>query len=202
MLEDQCKGVFRSACEEVVEKHNELCRLRGWPRKPNPFKDFFAFEDKYYVWDGALIRQVMNSRMGNPMRDCFTYFVHAEKLRDAYIKKRYGTVENAMREKGSFAELFHTFTEDFARERERFMDKTAELIAGKALELKKQGKLPQSHGGVANLLKVLTQTMKQQGSSIKTIAKVQYAVCLQAGILIPDEFITDVLVAANIEQEG
>ena len=202
MLEEQCKGVFRSACEEVVNKHEELVRIRGWPRKPNPFKDFFEFEDQYYVWDGALIRRVMNSRIGNPWRDCFNYFVHADKLRDAWIKKKYGTVENAMRAEGSFAELFHAFTEDFARERERFMDKTAELIAGKAQELKKQGKLPQSHGGVANLLKVLTQTIKQQGSSIRTIANVQYVVCLQAGILIPDEFITDVLVAANMEQEG
>ena len=81
------------------------------------------------------------------------------------------------------------------------MDKTNELLAMKAVELKRQGKMPQSHGGVANLLKVLTATMKQQGSSIKTIAKVQYTVCLQAGIYIPEEFIMDVLVAANIEKE-
>ena len=55
-----------------------------------------------------------------------------------------------------------------------------------------------SHGGVANLLKVLTKTMNAQGSSIRSIAKVQYAVCTQAGIYIPDEFVTDVLVGADI----
>ena len=82
------------------------------------------------------------------------------------------------------------------------MQETNNLIDVKKGELKRQGKMPQSHGGVANLLKVLTQTMKAQGSSIKTIAKVQYTVCIQAGIYIPEEFITDVLVAANIEQEG
>lgn len=69
-------------------------------------------------------------------------------------------------------------------------------------ELAKRGKSPQSHGGVANLLKVLTKTMHDQGSSIYSIAKVQYAVCMQAGIFIPDEFLTDVLVANEIMQGG
>ena len=58
-----------------------------------------------------------------------------------------------------------------------------------------------SHGGVANLLKVLTKTMHEQGSSIRTIAKVQYAICTQAGIYVPDEFITDVLVVADINPD-
>lgn len=58
-----------------------------------------------------------------------------------------------------------------------------------------------SHGGIANLLKVLTKTMNEQGSTIRTIAKVQYAVCLQAGIYIPEEFITDVLVAAEMAND-
>lgn len=82
------------------------------------------------------------------------------------------------------------------------MEQTNELLNIKKGELKRQGKLPQSHGGVANLLKVLTQTMKAQGSSIKTIAKVQYTICIQAGIYVPEEFITDVLVSANIENGG
>lgn len=47
-------------------------------------------------------------------------------------------------------------------------------------------------------LKVLTKTMHEQGSNIYSIAKVQYAVCMQAGIFIPDEFLTDVLVAQEI----
>ena len=193
MLEEQCRTVFKE----------ELLAIPRWKGRPkNEFDDYLSWDSGYHVWDGWLVKKVLDTRPGNPMRDAFNYFIHAKKLRDAYIRKKYGTIENAMRETGKFNVLFDTFKEDFARERERFMDKTAELITGKALELKRQGKLPQSHGGVANLLKVLTQTMKQQGSSIKTIAKVLYAVCLQAGILIPDEFITDVLVAANIEQEG
>lgn len=59
-------------------------------------------------------------------------------------------------------------------------------------------KTPQSHGGVANLLKVLTKTMEKQGSDISSIAKVQYAVCVQAGIYIPDEFIRDVAVTLDM----
>lgn len=78
------------------------------------------------------------------------------------------------------------------------MDKSIKQLDEKKAELAKIGKLPQSHGGVANLLKVLTKTMATRGASIHTIAKVQYAVCMQAGIYIPDEFLTDVLVAADI----
>ena len=59
-------------------------------------------------------------------------------------------------------------------------------------------KTPQSHGGVANLLKVLTKTMEKQGSDISSIAKVQYVVCVQAGIYIPNEFIRDVAVTLDM----
>ena len=62
-------------------------------------------------------------------------------------------------------------------------------------------KTPQSHGGVANLLKVLTQTMQKQGADIRNIAKVQYAICVQAGIYIPDEFIRDVAVCLDIDSK-
>ena len=69
-------------------------------------------------------------------------------------------------------------------------------------EAKKQmlenGKRPSSHGGVANLLKTLTKTMEKQGASIQSIAKVQYTICMQAGIYIPDEFIEDVAVALSV----
>lgn len=60
---------------------------------------------------------------------------------------------------------------------------------------------PQSHGGVANLLKTLTKTMEKQGADIKNIAKVQYAVCIQAGIYIPDEFLMDVAIATDILED-
>lgn len=72
-------------------------------------------------------------------------------------------------------------------------------------ESKKQilenGKRANSHGGVANLLKVLTKTMEKQGASIENIAKVQYTICMQAGIYIPDEFVEDVAISLYIENE-
>ena len=72
-------------------------------------------------------------------------------------------------------------------------------------EAKKQilesGKQPNSHGGVANLLKTLTKTMEKQGASIQSIAKVKYTICMQAGIYIPDEFIEDVAIALSVMDE-
>ena len=80
------------------------------------------------------------------------------------------------------------------------MDKTAELIKQINPGIKNVRNFqPNSHGGVANLLRVLTKTMNAQGSSIRTIAKVQYTVCLQAGIYVPEEFMNDVLTAADID---
>ena len=61
-------------------------------------------------------------------------------------------------------------------------------------------KTPSSHGGVANLLKTLTRTMEKQGASIESIAKVQYAICVQAGIYIPDEFLLDVATALTYKE--
>ena len=82
------------------------------------------------------------------------------------------------------------------------MEKTEALIGKTCQEMAVRGKIPQSHGGVANLLKVLTKTMKEQGSGIDTIAKMQYAICIQAGIYVIPEFLTDVLVAVEIMSEG
>ena len=203
MLEEQCRGVFERACQEVIDKHTQLVRLKGgWPKPKNEFENYFKWDDKYYTWDGWLVKKVSDSRKDNIIRDAFLYFVHGEKLRDAYIKQKYGDLETAMRQTVKFSVLFNTFLEDFAYRRNKFMEQTNDLLNIKKGELKRQGKLPQSHGGVANLLKVLTQTMKAQGSSIKTIAKVQYTICIQAGIYVPEEFITDVLVSANIENGG
>lgn len=78
------------------------------------------------------------------------------------------------------------------------MEKLEVSVPERPTGIAKRGRSPQSHGGVANLLKVLTKTMHEQGSGIETIAKVQYTVCMQAGIYIPDEFLADVLVAETI----
>lgn len=202
MLESQCEDVLRRMCIEVIDKSKQLVSLRGRRQDANEFSDFLSWEDSWHKWDGWAVKKAMDSRMNNVIRDAIRYFWHSEKMLDAYIRKRFGDLPTAMRQTKTFGALFNTFLDDFRGEREAFMDKTNELIAKQIGVLKKQGKMPQSHGGVANLLKVLTATMKAQGSSIKSIAKVQYAICLQAGIYVPEEFITDILVAANIEKDG
>lgn len=94
----------------------------------------------------------------------------------------------------SYEGLCNRWDDWFEERKDHWMKDYSELI------LKQKGvpaKMPSAHGGVANLLKVLTKTMMNQGSDIRTIAKVQYAVCSQAGIYIPSEFLTDVAVALD-----
>lgn len=128
---------------------------------------------------------------------------NADKLREHYLRVRFNrSLVRAMDESGTFDVLFEGFYDYFEDRKVKFMEKTNLLMDAKKVELAKIGKHPQSHGGVANLLKVLTKTMHDQGSSIYTIARVQYAICVQAGIYIPDEFLTDVLVAHEMIEEG
>ena len=107
-----------------------------------------------------------------------------------------------MRECGSYNAMHDDYLAFFNERRKKFMEKTEALTAKTVSELAIKGKLPQSHGGVANLLKVLTKTMKEQGSGINTIAKMQYAICIQAGIYVIPDFLTDVLVADEIMKGG
>lgn len=105
-----------------------------------------------------------------------------------------------------YKELCDAWDKWFRGRREKFMEKQNNEI------MKNSGtpaKIPSSHGGIANLLKVLTKTMIQRGTSLDTIAKVQYSVCTQAGVYIPSEFLTDVSVLIDyneqikaLEQEG
>ena len=125
-------------------------------------------------------------------------------LFDICFTEKYGTPENAIIQCDSNVKLWNVFSEWFQERREKFLDEMNVAIkeAKKtALANGNSRKSPQSHGGVANLLKVLTKTMEKQGSSIQTIAKVQYAVCIQAGIYIPDDFIRDVAVALDALDE-
>ena len=125
-----------------------------------------------------------------------------EKLIDAYIRRRWSNdLRAAMREAGTYNALHEDWIDFFKKRREKFMDKTETAISAWTTEMTKTGKIPQSHGGVANLLKILTKTMKEQRSGIESIAKMQYAICMQAGIYIIPEFLTDVLVAEDLMRE-
>lgn len=116
-----------------------------------------------------------------------------------WLKDTYKTISNAISNSNSFDDLFNSYLGWFNQKRmetrKKMENQLKETTNSKLAEMK----IPHSHGGVANLLKVLTNTMKMQGADIRSIAKVQYAICKQAGIYIPDEFIEDVAVAMECE---
>ena len=200
MLEELLRTDFSNGCYEAV-KDERLAWLKGERRQERQFKDFFSFGSSIQ-WNTVPLAMVMKSRVGSVSRMCWMYFnENGERIFKAYIKKRFGgDTREAMRQAGSFNVLFDDFKSYFCDRRTQFMEKTDKLISERREALKKQGKAPQSHGGVANLLKILTKTMHDQGSSVYTIAKVQYAVCIQAGIYIPEEFLTDILVADELTE--
>ncbi len=206
MLEELCRHAFYQSCKEITDR--DMLRLKG-DKRPRKYTDFYRRDMRIgYDWDVLPLsyltgRGSSGQRAANGRRAWNWFNEHENQLRDHYIRARYrGNREAAMDECGTFDALFEGFTTYFAERRDNFMEKTNELIEQKKKELSRMGKHPQSHGGVANLLKVLTKTMHEQGNTIYTIAKVQYQVCMQAGIYIPDEFLTDILVAGEMVNEG
>lgn len=123
---------------------------------------------------------------------------HIGELAEHFCRAKYGSVKTAFIKTTHWIDLWNEFEEWYEGRRKKFMAKMQNEIAknnkGEVIPTKK----PNSHGGVANLLKVLTKTMEQQGADIRSIAKMQYAVCTQAGVRLPDEFLTDVAVALDV----
>lgn len=175
---------------------------KTYGRKVDRWDAFFANADTRLRYDllpkGRLDGRVF--RTGSELVKAWRFInKNAEALIDGYVRDRW---ENDLRTGMEKSETYNRLHEDwldyFRQRREEFMSRTNALIETNTEALAKKGKIPQSHGGVANLLKVLTKTMKEQGSGIENIAKMQYAICMQAGIYIIPEFLTDVLVAEGI----
>lgn len=179
--------------------------------KGKPFKEN-KWDRKYdYYFKGSMALKFIPYHMGR-CRWGYTYFLHgkcenyveehSKEIVLVYLRNRWNGIENAIMSTKCFLELYTDFTEWFEERRKGFLKEMDAAIA----EIKKfqMSEKPQSHGGVANLLKVLTKTMEKQGADITNIAKVQYAVCIQAGIYIPDEFVQDVAVAMDVleDKEG
>lgn len=200
MLEELCRSAMIRACHDVVgrERIVKLKGDRGIGQRV--FAGFFGSSRFSFDWDFLPMEMFYRTRKGSTARKAWVWFnENADKLCEAFIEDEYcGDLTLAMMLTGTFDALFGEFLSYFAKRREKFMEQTDQALQLQRAGLEKQRKAPQSHGGVANLLKILTRTMQQQGSSIYTIAKVQYAVCTQAGIYIPEEFMTDVLVAGDI----
>lgn len=203
MLEELCRTDMWKECQLVRdEAPTVVLKGKSW-KKINEFDDFFGANCFTYNWRSLPLQSFSHKRKEHHAYKCWRYFVeNGEKIIKVFIEQKYGSTEYAMRQTKTFDVLFDEFLDWFEGRRNGFMNKVTEQLNEEKAGLAKIGKLPQSHGGVANLLKVLTKTMHTRGTSIHTIAKVQYAVCMQAGIYIPDEFLTDVLVAADILDGG
>lgn len=204
MLQELCRGSFYNVCNEIVTK--DRIRLIS-DKSPRQFTDFFTGGRFSYNWKVIPLNEFGRGRGGIQRKnkyEAWAYFNDvADKLREHYLRVRWGRdLKKAMTESGTFEKLFEDFYNYFEGRKARFMEQTEKLMDAQAAALAAKGKRPQSHGGVANLLKVLTKTMHDQGSSIYTIAKTQYVICMQAGIYLPDEFLTDVLVAHEMIEEG
>ena len=200
MVERVCEKALKHLCKPIVERYNPpLVRLKGDKAEVpiNPFKNFvdgeFGWFDTYIV------------RMSKPRAMCHDKCVAFFNQKSSFLclifltQKYDGDLESAMTQTGKFEVLYQEFLNWFDDKRREFQMQFNVSEAKK--QMLENGKRPSSHGGVANLLKTLTKTMEKQGASIQSIAKVQYTICMQAGIYIPDEFIEDVAVALSVMED-
>lgn len=196
-----CMATFKTMCEEVF---NEKCVMRLVHRKGEVpmFTEWDAKYDTYFQGNTWYSFSWLNGRCGFGYRyflkgKCELYFEkHARQIINLFLSESCSSIEDAILGTGCFLELWNVFEKWFDDRRNKFMENMKTDI--QEIRSMSAMKTPQSHGGVANLLKVLTKTMEKQGSDIASIAKVQYAVCVQAGIYIPDEFILDVAVTLDM----
>lgn len=202
-LERICINKMRDMAENIIMgiSIKSMIRLKGEPQ----INDIFAPKCKAYFQGSSWYRY---SWWNGRKKWGLTYFLHgkceryfednSEKIISNFLHDTYGNIENAVLQTDSFMELAEEFQNWFDERRTKFMSQTDTNIQ-KWKEACGANK-PQSHGGVANLLKVLTKTMEKQGADIQNIAKVQYSVCVQAGIYIPDEFVRDVAVTLDMKE--
>lgn len=191
-LKNLVDATFREKCVlPICLKGHEFVETK-WNLKYDTYFDGSSIHN-YVWWNGRSpwgYKAFLKARCIRFMDE------NAIKIVNLFIKEEYRDMETAIMLTDSFLKLFKAYEQWFENRRKKFME-NMEVDIQKTRELSAK-KTPQSHGGVANLLKVLTQTMEKQGSDIQSIAKVQYAICVQAGIYIPDEFIRDVAVTLDI----
>lgn len=194
MFEQICACELQELCISVVNRNKiPVVRLKGaaYEIEENPYQNFMDVSRmyptlKYYAKRSMTFRKTVDFFEDNALIIIGFFF-----------KERYGgKTRNAMDKEKLFSNLVSKFFDWFSDKRREFQMQFNVSEAKK--QILESGKRPNSHGGVANLLKTLTKTMEKQGASIQSIAKVQYTVCMQAGIYIPDEFIEDVAVALSV----
>ena len=204
MLEEMCRNEIYKRCLEYIPPE-KIVRLKGREEsEERKFAHFMKATDGFTIYDrGMAVKLMRSSQKSVTLRLAVGLFSrNGAYMCDHMVNGFYhNSWETAMEHYGTFEAMFDGFKEYFRMRKDKFMEETKSTIISETGNLPKQLRSPNSHGGVANLLRVLTKTMTEQGSSIRTIAKVQYEICKQAGIYIPDEFITDVMVAFRIDPE-
>ena len=198
MIESSCRADIWEKCNQVtgIEK---LCWIKGKERPVWEFEEFYRGMSGYpVIWNENFHRKRGTNETFRKAVGLFSR--NGKFICQAWINEEYGgDWAKAIRKHVNFDTFFNDFEKYFAYRRQQFMDRTMEIIQQLRPELKDIKPIKtNSHGGVANLLKVLTKTMNEQGSSIQSIAKVQYLICCQAGIYVADEFITDVMTAVDM----
>lgn len=202
-LERICINKMRDMAEKIVmrESLKTMIKLKDTPEIEVPdyrkYDLYFQGSSWYqYSWWNGRQKWGLNYFIHGK---CKRYFEdNSEKIISNFLYDTYVNIETAVLKTDNFMELSEEFRNWFDERRAKFMEHTDTDIQ-KWKEACAATK-PQSHGGVANLLKVLTKTMEKQGADIANIAKVQYAVCVQAGIYIPDEFVRDVAVTLDMKE--
>lgn len=204
MIEGYCRYKMVQRCDDedmalFIHKNGE------WTKRMKHL-DFITYTDKFMVYDKGFASKIIREPKNSPLRLAVKLFSNkGDLIAQPFIDERYdGNWCKAIESTKKFNMLFDEFRDYFNYRRKLYMEKMDKLITqgieNGQIQFHKS-RVPLSHGGVANLLKVLTKTMHEQGSSIRTIAKVQYNICIQAGLYIPEEFITDVLVAEDINPD-
>lgn len=179
-------------------------------------REYEISEELRDMWLGktASIAALSNVKLPNGYcskreRGAARFFLRSEDWREVFYTDCYGGKEKAYEQTERKEKLIHRYIEWFAEKRKEMRKGMESGIKQEIESIAKKDEtcvnvyknVRRNQGGVANLLKVLTKTMERQGADIRSIAKVQYSICQQAGIMIPEEFIEDVAVVLYAEAE-
>lgn len=185
-----------------------------WQAYQRRKREYEISEERRDMWFGktASIAALSNVKLPNGYCSkrkiiAARFFISPEDWSEVFYTDCYGGKEKAYEQTERKEELIQRYIEWFAEKRKEMRKGMESGIKQEIESIVKKDEtcvnvyknVRGNQGGVANLLKVLTKTMERQGADIRSIAKVQYSICQQAGIMIPEEFIEDVAVVLYAE---
>ena len=162
-----CMATFKAMCKEVF---NEKCVMRLVHRKDEEpmFTEWDVKYDTYFQGNTFYSFSFLGGRFGSGYRyflkgKCELYFEkHARQIISLFLSESCSSIEDAILGTDCFLELWNVFEKWFDDRRNKFMENMkADIQEIRSLSARKT---PQSHGGVANLLKVLILQVLQRCS--------------------------------------